>query len=133
MAVAAYLQKFSYFQPTPALAAQGIIDPGHINPISQNFIKAGLMTPSPSGQVIPQIGAKNDRDEITPKVDLNITPNDRLSVTLGAFRNPALNPTSFFNGAAVDGYGYLNQVHNYLSNAAYTETITPTVLNRFRF
>ena len=131
--VVAYLQKYPYFQPNPSLAAQGIIDPSRIHPISQNFIKAGLIPSSASGVVIPQVPAKNDRDEITPKLDLNLTQKDRISVTIGAFRNPSLNPTNFFNGAAVNGFDYLNQVHNYFGNAAYTRTFTPTLLNEFRF
>jgi hypothetical protein len=131
--VVAYLAQFPYFQPNPSLAAQGIIDPTRINPISQNFVKAGLIPNSATGVVVPQIPAKNDRDEITPKIDLNLTQKDRISVTLGASRNPALNPTNFFNGAAVNGFDYLNKVHNYLGNAAYTRTFTPTLLNEFRF
>src|SRR6266571_2478074 len=39
--VAAFLQAFPYFQPNPALAAQGIIDPSKIGTVAKNYLKAG--------------------------------------------------------------------------------------------
>ena len=47
--VAAFLQRFPYFQPDPALAAQGIIDPSRINTVAKNYIKAGLIPTDSSG------------------------------------------------------------------------------------
>ncbi|PYS04853.1 MAG: hypothetical protein DMG12_09115 [Acidobacteria bacterium] len=41
--VAAFLQRFPFFQPNPALAAQAIIDPSKINTVAKNYLKAGLI------------------------------------------------------------------------------------------
>src|SRR5215471_12581837 len=67
--VAAFLQKFPYFQPNAALAAQGIIDPAKINTVAKNYIKNGLIASDPSGFKTFQESAKDDRDELTNKVD----------------------------------------------------------------
>src|SRR2546422_3150446 len=42
------------FQPNPALAAQGIIDPSRINAIAQNYIRAGLIPTSPTARLLSQ-------------------------------------------------------------------------------
>src|SRR5207249_1217608 len=47
--VAAFLQRFPYFQPNPALAAQGIIDPAKIGTIAKNYIQNNLIPADPSG------------------------------------------------------------------------------------
>ena len=52
--VASFLQQNPYFQANPALAAQAIIDPARIDPIAQNYIKAGLIPTSPTGTLFPQ-------------------------------------------------------------------------------
>src|SRR2546427_5241435 len=63
--VAAFLQKFPYFQPNAALAAQGIIDPTRISSVAKNYIKAGLIPADPAGFKIFQDSARDNRDEVT--------------------------------------------------------------------
>lgn len=128
--VAAFLQKFPYFQPNAALAAQAIIDPSRINSVARNYIKANLIPTAPNGTIFPQGSQTNDRDELTEKLDFVITQNDRLSVTLGSFRNPQLNP--FSAESNVTGYPTTTSVHNYFGNIAYTRIFTPTLLNEVR-
>ena len=129
--VISFLQRFPFFQPNAALAAQGIIDPTRINSVAQKYIAANLIPTSPTGQLIPSGGSKNDNDELTLKFDVNITQKDRLAVTLGALRNPTLNP--FSAEANVAGFPVTTINHRYFSNFAYTRVFSPTLLNEFRF
>jgi len=129
--VVKFLQQNSFFQPNPALAAQGIIAPTKINSISQNYIKAGLLATSPTGFLVGQGSFTDSRDELTEKVDLVITQNDRLTVTLGSSRNPQLQP---FNTAAyTPGFPDNYFVNHYYGSANYTKAFSPNIINEFRF
>jgi hypothetical protein len=128
--VAGYLLQYPYFQPNPALAAQGIIDPSKINSIAQNYIKANLLPTAPSGFLFSQGAYRDDRDELTEKLDFVITDTDHLSVTLGSSRNPVTSP---FAGANVSGYPNVTFANRYLGSVNYTKTFSPTLLNEFRF
>ncbi len=128
--VVSFLQQFPYFQPDPTLAAQGIIDPAKINPVAQNYIKAGLIPTAPSGFLTSQGSAINNNNELTGKSDYHITQNDVLSITLGGRRGSILNP---FTYADVSGYPVTTATNNYFGNVAYTKTFSPTLINEFRF
>jgi hypothetical protein len=132
--VASFLQANPFFQPNPALAARGIIDPTRINPIAQNYIKAGLIPTSPSGQLFPQGSGSNNSDELTEKLDFLFTQNDRLTATLGSSRNPRLEPFPNQNnaGPTVNGFADTNNDRRYFANLAYTKIFTPTLLNEAR-
>jgi hypothetical protein len=130
--VADYLLAHPYFQPNPALAAQGIIDPTRIDGIAQNYIKSGLIPSSASGTIFPAGSATSNRDELTAKLTLNITQKDRIETTLGAARAPAL--TSFgLNGANTPGFPSLSNNRNYLGSVTYTKVFSPSLLNDLRF
>ena len=129
--VAAFLQDNPYFQSDPVLAAQGIIDPTKIDPVAQNYIALGLIPTSASGLVSTAASRKDDNNEFTAKVDLNFSSKDKLSITLGGFRNPLLEPFPG-SGANVPGFASDSKTNNYFTNIAYTRTFTPTLLNEFR-
>jgi Carboxypeptidase regulatory-like domain len=133
-AVAAFLQANPYFQANPALAAQAMIDPTKIDPAAAQYIAAGLVPASPSGLLSSAAGSKDNNNELTGKLDFNITANDRLSATVGGTRNPQIQPfgISDIYGATVGGYPSTNQINSYFSNLAYTRTFSPTVLNDMR-
>src|SRR2546425_2145644 len=101
--VAAFLQKFPFFQPNPALAAQGIIDPSKINSASKNYIKNGLIPTDPSGFKTFQDSARDNKDELTNKIDYYLSPKDRLSATFGYSSRTQLNP---FTSATVSVGGF---------------------------
>lgn len=128
--VVSYLQKNPFFQANPALAALGIIDPTKINSVAQNYIKAGLIPTSASGFLISQGSARDDRDEITEKTDLNITSNDRLSVTLGYQKSTTLDPFSAVN---VPGFSVTGGAKRYFGSATYTKLFGANKINEFRF
>lgn len=128
--VVAYLQANPFFQPNASLRAQGIIDPSKINTIAKNYIKAGLIPTASDGLLINQGGAKNDRDEITIRMDANTRHQDRLAVTVGSSRNPNLSP---FTSGATPGFPILGNNKSYFANIAYTSVFSPTLLNEFRF
>ncbi|HVG21506.1 MAG TPA: TonB-dependent receptor [Blastocatellia bacterium] len=128
--VVSFLSENPFFQPNPALAARGIIDPSRINPVAQNYIKAGLLPTSATGELVSQGSSKNDADELTLKFDIVPTENDRFAVTLGGARNPQL---TAFVGSNVGGFPNLSTANRYFANIAYTKTFSPTLLNEFRF
>src|SRR6202451_3182541 len=85
----------TYFQSNPALAAQAIIDPTKIDPTTTEYIKLGLIPTNPNGEADYQGSHTDNRNELTMKYDFLFTDKDRLSVTLGGFRNPQLNTFQF--------------------------------------
>jgi len=62
---------------------------------------------------------------------LSITSKDKLSATIGGFRNPRFVPYGD-NGATVPGFPNTDQTNNYFANIAYTRTFSPALLNEFR-
>jgi hypothetical protein len=128
--VAAFLQRFPYFQPNAALAAQAIIDPSKVNSVANNYIKAGLIASDPSGFLISQSSALDNRDELTNKVDYVPTAKDRVIVTLGWNRQTQINP---FSIATVGGFPNETRTKRYYFAANYVRTFSPSFLNDFRF
>ena len=133
--VAAFLQANPYFQANPALAAQGIIDPTKIDPAAQAYIKLGLIPTSPTGELFPAGGGTNNTNELTVKIDFDITPKDKLSGTVGGIRNPQLQPfgrPSPGYSSTVPGFASTNQINNYFLNLAYTRAFSTNLLNELR-
>jgi hypothetical protein len=120
----------TFFQSDPTKAFNGIIDPTKINGVAQKYIAAGLIPSSPTGLLNSQSAGTDNRKELTMRFDFNVSDKDRLSVTLGGFRNPTLTP---FDGSGVPGFGDINDTKNYFANFAYTRTFSPNLLNEFRF
>ena len=132
--VVQYLQKYPYFQPNPTLAAEGIIDPTKINPVAQNIINANLIPSTPTGTLFQQGSTLNNNDELTERVDLVATDKDRISVTLHGYRQTQLNPTGLGNPSGNGGtYNNAFGGNRYLGSIAYTKTLSPTMVNEFRF
>ncbi|HEY6331463.1 MAG TPA: TonB-dependent receptor, partial [Blastocatellia bacterium] len=133
--VVAYLQKFPYFQPNPALAAQGIIAQSSINPVAENYIKAGLVPSTPSGTLFQQGPTLDNNDEITERVDVVATEKDRISVTLHAIRDTQINPSTVGLGNPSGNGGTYNNEYGgnrYLGSVAYTKTLSADMVNEFR-
>lgn len=128
--VVAFLQKFPYFQPDASLAAQGIIDPSRINSVAKNYISKSLIPTSDVGYLFSQGSARDNRDEITNKVDYFLTDRDRISTTLGWNRQTTISP---FSTANVPGYPNQTQRKQYYFATNYVKTISPTMVNDFRF
>ena len=128
-AVASFLADNPYFQADPVKRAQGIIDPTKIDPVAQNYIKAGLIPSTANGVLISKASAKTDFDELTTKLDFNFSANDRLSATLGWVRAPGTRP---FAGGATTPFPVNDNSHTYFLNVAYTKAITPNLLNEAR-
>jgi hypothetical protein len=106
-----------------------------IDPIAQNYIKAGLIPTAPNGLLSTSEDAQDNRNELTSKFDFNLNPKDKLSATLGLNRagDPyygTLNPAPT---ASVPGFPATNKKDYYFLNLAYTRIFTPTVLNEFHF
>ncbi len=128
-----FLQTYPYFQPNAQLAAQGIIDPSRINPVTQAYISNGLIPTSPTGTLTPNGPALDNRDEFTIKTDFNITSSDRLAITLVRFHNPYDYPFVQNGAPNVAGFPGNDTFDNYFGNVSYTKVISPTVVNEFHF
>src|ERR1700691_706356 len=131
-----------FFQPNPALAAQAIISPNSIDPVTQNYINAGLVATSStnqttcnaneicSGLLSTSLDQTNNADELTTKFDFNLSAKDKVSATIGANRTLFLNP---FPYATVPGFPSRTTADYYFTNIGYTRIFSPTFLNEFHF
>jgi len=134
--VAAFLATNTYWQSTPELAAQAIIEPSKFSPVSQNYIQANLIPTSATGVKIAQAGSTDNTDEFTAKLDAQLNSKDKLSGTLGWSREPVLDPFSYaFGSPPFDawGYGALGNHHREFTNVAWDRSFSPTLLNEARF
>lgn len=129
-AVASFLQANPFFQPNPALAAQGIINPSSIDPVAQNYIKAGLIptSNSPTGAATFQNPLTDNPDEWTGKLDYEASQKDHFTATFGRILDPQLNP----GPGGIPGYGSTSTLYSRFLNLAYIHTFSPTVLNELR-
>lgn len=130
--VVAFLQKNPYFASPNGNASQAIIDPTKINGVAQKYAATGLIPTSPTGLISSAESGTNNNNELTGKVDFAVSEKDKLSVTLGGFRNPQLAPFGL-NGADVPGFPSLNRTNNYYGSVTYSRSLTSKVLNEFRF
>jgi len=111
-------------------ANDGIIDPTKFDPTAQKYIAAGLIPTSSTGQLTPTSNRTDNFNELSIKVDYNLTARDKITTTLGGHKDKTLDPYEF---ASVNGYPNTNTVNNYFASIAYTRTLSNTMLNEFRF
>ena len=133
--VVSFLEANPYFAQPNGNAAQGIIDPSKFDSVAQAYISAGLIPSTSTGLLSTDELARDNRNEVTTKFDLNLNPKDKISATLGWNRagDPyfgTLNPAPF---ATVPGFPSVNKKTFYFMNLAYTRVFTPTLLNEFHF
>lgn len=129
--VVAYLNSHPFYQPNAALRALGIIDPTKIDPVTQKYIAAGLIPTSPTAKTISQGLSTADADELTNKIDFNITNQDTLQATIGTGRAPTLTP---FSGGSLTSFFPINgSANRYFGALSYTKTFSPNLLNVARF
>ena len=121
-----YLQSHPYFQSNPSLAAQGIINPATIDPVTKAYIAAGLVPTSPTGQLFPEGRAGDNVNQYTGKLDYYASATDRLSLTVGSNQEPTINPLI---GATVTGFIEDDSTTNQFLNLAYTKTFSTALLN----
>lgn len=133
-AVASFLHANPFFQPDPALAAQGIIAPSSIDPVAQAYIKANLIPTSPTGSASFQNALTDNPYELTGKFDYEASAKDHFTVTLGRILEPQLNPgpTSPGSTNSIPGFGSNTTLYTRFFNLAYIRTFSPNLLNEFR-
>jgi hypothetical protein len=130
----------AFLQANPYFANNNIADENNgkidqIDPAARAYIKTGLIPTSANGELFPAGSGTNNTNELTGKIDFDINSNDKLTGTVGGYRNPNLQPfgTPFFGYSAdVPGFPATNQTNNYFLNLAYTRTFSPTALNELR-
>jgi hypothetical protein len=127
--VVAFLQANPYYQPNAKLAAQGIINPGSIDPVAQAYFKYGLIPTSPSGFLFPTSSAISNNNEYLGKLDYSISSRDTLSATFTAHDSDSTQP---FYSADVSGYNNAFLLQTYSGSINYTHVFTPALLNEAR-
>jgi outer membrane receptor protein involved in Fe transport len=131
--VVSFLQNNPYYQPSPTLAAQGIIAATSISSVAQNYFKQGLIPTSATGYLFPQATAKADHSEYMGKMDYTFGTKDTISGTFAAQDSPSTVPFSGSQGATtVNGYPVANDMTAYFGNVAYNHTFSATLLNQMR-
>ena len=127
--VVKFLKRNSFFQSDPVKQAHAIIDPARVNSVAQNYINAGLVPTSATGQLNTQQNAHFDSDELTTKLDFELNSKDRIATTFGWDRAHTLNPYSF---ATVPGFADTDDFTDWFTTIAYTHVFSPILLNEFR-
>ena len=128
--VAAFLTQNPYFATPNGNATQAIIDPTKINSVAQAYIKARLIPTDPSSSIKPQANSRDDRNELTAKLDFAASDKDKISATLGSFWGTTLDPFIFAN---VSGFPDTNRTRTYFTNASYNHVFSSSLLNELRF
>ncbi len=134
--VVAFLQSHPFFQPNAANAALGIIDPTTFNPVAVNMIKLGLVPETNSGFLNAAAAHTDNQNELTMKFDFQVTDKDKITATIGGFRNPILDSFSTSTNTAfanVPGYPVSTQSNSYFVNLAYNREISSNLINELRF
>jgi hypothetical protein len=129
--VAAFLRANPWFQPNADLAARAVIEPARINTIAKNYIAAGLIPSSPTGQQFPRGASQDNRDEFNGKIDYMVREADRLYVTLGRNRRDVLAPFPYTTSP--EGYSHKTKRKQHFGTLNETHTFSPTMLNEARF
>jgi hypothetical protein len=133
--VVAFLQANPYFALNAA-AAQ--INPATFDPGAQAYINARLANGQPmipssaTGEFLPAGSSTDNANELTVKIDFDISSKDKLTGTVGGNRNPVLYPFGGFVSETVPGFPSTTQTNSYFLNIAYTRTFSPTMLNELR-
>lgn len=128
--VVAFLNANPFFQASPTLRTQGIIDPARINPVAQRFIQAGLIPAGETGSRNFQAGSSANRDELITRLDFRPSENDSISGTLGLTRFSAITP--FFE-TNVAGFPIDDIQNEYFLNVAHTHAFSPRFFLESRF
>jgi outer membrane receptor protein involved in Fe transport len=138
--VAAFLLAHPQYQPNPALAAQGIINPAAIDPVAKAYFANGFIPISPTGILFPQAAATNNYNEYLGRFDYNLTSKDVISGTFTTRDNQVLYPFDF-TGPNFDlpsannntvGFPVDYSDTSYFGSVGYIHTFTPSLLNEFR-
>jgi hypothetical protein len=127
--VAAFLLANPEYQPNPALAAQGIINPSSIDPVAQAYFKNGLIPTSPTGFLFPTASAIDNANEYLGKIDYIATSRDTISGTFTAHDEKVTSPFAFAN---VPGYTSASFTQTYSGSLTWTHTFTPALFNEVR-
>ena len=140
--VAAFLESNPSFATPNGNAARAIIDPTKIDPVTQAYIKAGLVATSPTNQTVcnsngicsgllsTSLDQTNNADELTTKFDFNLSAKDKIAATIGFNHTLFLNP---FPYATVPGFPSRTPANFYFTNIGYTRVFSPTLVNEFHF
>ncbi len=132
--VASFLLANPWFEPSPTLASQAIIDPSRISQVALNYFKDGLLPTSPTGFLFPQAAALTNHSEYLGKLDYNIGMRDTLTATFAAQDNPSTVPFSGSSGATtVSGFPISDEIAAYMGNVGYTHSFSPATINVARF
>src|SRR5215471_328356 len=125
--VVSFLNAHPFYEPNAALRAQAIIDPTKIDPVTQKYIAAGLIPTSATGSTNSRGLSTANVDDLTNKIDYDITASDKLQGTIATGRAPTLTP--FSGGSLTPFFPITGSSNRYYGVLSYTKIISPNLLN----
>jgi Carboxypeptidase regulatory-like domain/TonB-dependent Receptor Plug Domain len=128
--VQSFLEANPFFVPSGKTPADAIIDPLKFNTVAKNYLQAGLIPSAPfPGLVVAPGREQTNSDELTTRFDFELSPKDKVSLTLGGSRSRFVEPFSF---AVVPGFPTESQITRGFASGSYVRMFSPTVLNELR-
>lgn len=127
--VISFLENNPYYQPNPALASQGVIDPSRIDPVAQAYFKNNLIPTSPSGFLYPTASAIDNANEYLGRFDYAAGDKDSISGTFTTHDEDFTSPFAFAN---VTGYTSATYNQTYSASLSFTHIFTPSLVNEAR-
>src|ERR1700722_12165550 len=118
--VVAFVTANPWFASPHGSVANAIIDPTKIDPVAQSYIKAGLVPTAPNGLLSTTLNSQDNRNEVTGKLDFNLSSKDKLSATIGFNRagDPYLGTFNPNPAASVPGFPATDRKNYYFLNLA---------------
>jgi Carboxypeptidase regulatory-like domain len=140
--VASFLQANPYFLAPGTTPSEAMINPATFDPAAQAYINATLPNGQPmipsnaTGEFFPSGSATDNRNELTAKIDFDISSKDKLTGTVGVNRAPLLSPFGGPGGSftvdSAPGFGSITKTNDTFLNVSYTRTFSSALLNEFR-
>jgi hypothetical protein len=145
--VAQFLQNNPFFQPDSTKRGVNpgdpvIIDPTRFDAVAKNYIAKNLLAVAPNNAVPGDCGGNfcsgtlnaqgsniDDFNELTVRLDYNMSEKDHLNGTIGGRRFKQTRPLP----VGGPGFPTVTVPHNYFSTLTFTHTFSPTLLSEFHF
>ncbi|HSZ61158.1 MAG TPA: TonB-dependent receptor [Terriglobales bacterium] len=125
-----------YFASPSSTQAHPMINPATFDPGAQAYIATGLIPSNAAGLFFPAGSSVDNRNELTVKIDFNLSSKDKLTGTVGGNRAPLTSPFGgpggSFSANTASGFPSVTKTNDSFVNIAYTRTFSPTKLNEFR-
>ncbi len=121
-----FLKANSSYAADPLNPQNGIV---RIDPIAQNYIRAGLIQTTANGKITAPGRRELNSHQLTAKFDFDFTTKDKLSVTFGGDRARIVDPFDFAN---IGGYATWSKPEDRFINSSFTHIFSPQLIDELR-